>query len=75
MRQAERYLGEGVHPRILVDGIEAAKKETLKYLEEIKIQKPELTKELLMDVARASLMTKVHPNIANPLTEIVVEAV
>jgi len=28
-----------------------------------------------MDVARASLMTKVHPNIANQLTEIVVDAV
>lgn len=74
MRQAERYLGEGVHPRILVDGIEAAKKETLAYLEVAKINK-EVTKELLMEVARASLMTKVHPNIANPLTEIIVEAV
>jgi hypothetical protein len=34
-----------------------------------------VTKELLMDVAKASLMTKVHPNIANPLTEILVDAV
>jgi chaperonin GroEL (HSP60 family) len=33
MRIAERYLGEGVHPRILVDGIELAKKETLAFLE------------------------------------------
>ena len=30
---------------------------------------------MLVDVAKASLMTKVHPNIANPLTEILVEAV
>lgn len=75
MRQAERYLGEGVHPRILVDGIEIGKKETLAFLEEFKIPKPELTKELLMEVAKASLMTKVHPNIANPLTEIIVDAV
>lgn len=74
MRQAERYLGEGVHPRILVDGIELAKKEVLAFLERFKVQK-EITKELLLDVARASLMTKVHPNIANPLTNIVVEAV
>ena len=35
----------------------------------------EVNKELLMEVAKASLMTKVHPNIANPLTEIVVDAV
>jgi T-complex protein 1 subunit zeta len=75
MRQAERYLGEGVHPRILVDGIEIGKKETLAFLEQIKIAKPEVTKELLMEVAKASLMTKVHPNIANPLTEIIVDAV
>lgn len=75
MRQAERYLGEGVHPRILVDGIEIGKKETLAFLEQIKIAHPEVSKELLMEVARASLMTKVHPNIANPLTEIVVDAV
>ncbi len=74
MRQAERYLGEGVHPRILVDGIELAKKETLAFLEKIKISQ-EITKELLVEVARASLMTKVHPSIANPLTDIIVEAV
>jgi T-complex protein 1 subunit zeta len=75
MRQAERYLGEGVHPRILADGIEIGKRETLAFLEKVKIPKPDVTKELLMDVARASLMTKVHPNIANPLTEILVDAV
>jgi len=75
MRQAERYLAEGVHPRIIVDGIEIAKTETLKFLEDFKIKKDEITKELLMEVANKSLMTKVHPNIANPLTEIVVDAV
>jgi len=75
MRQAERYLGEGVHPRILVDGIEIAKKETLNFLELIKIPKPEVNKELLMEIARTSLMTKIHPNLANPLTEIIVDSV
>lgn len=64
-----------MHPRILADGIEIAKKETLSFLEQFKVDKPDVTKELLMDVARASLMTKVHPNIANPLTEILVDAV
>jgi len=75
MRQAERYLGEGVHPRILVDGIELAKKETLAFLEKNKIAHTDVSKELLVEVARASLMTKVHPSIANPLTDIIVEAV
>ena len=74
MRQAERYLGEGVHPRILVDGIEIAKLETLKFLETFK-QPKEITKEVLLDIAKTSLMTKIHPNIANPLTEVIVDAV
>jgi T-complex protein 1 subunit zeta len=59
----------------LVDGIEIGKRETLAFLEKFKIPKPEITKELLVEVARASLMTKVHPSIANPLTEIIVDAV
>lgn len=75
MRQAERYLGEGVHPRILVDGIELAKKETLAFLERFKIEKTDISKELLMEIAKASLNTKIHPNIANPLTEIIVDSV
>ena len=75
MRQAERYLGEGVHPRILVDGIELAKKETLAFLEKSRIEKPDVSKELLLEVARSSLMTKVHPSIANPLTDILDDAV
>lgn len=75
MRQAERYLGEGVHPRILVDGIEIAKKETLKFLEDIKIPQDNITKELLMDVAKNSLLTKIHPSLALPLTEIIVDSV
>lgn len=37
MRQAERYLGEGIHPRIIVDGIEKAKIECLKFLDSFKI--------------------------------------
>lgn len=59
MRQAERYIQEGVHPRILVDGIELAKQETLKFLEQIKIPiQGDITKEILIDVAKTSLETK-----------------
>ena len=75
MRQAERYLGEGVHPRILVDGLEKAKAETLRFLETFKISQDEMSRDLLLNVARTSLNTKIHPSIANPLTEIVVDAV
>ena len=74
MRQAERYIGDGVHPRILVEGMELAKAETLRFLEEFKIAQ-EVTRELLVNVAKTSLNTKVHPSIANPLCEILVDAV
>jgi T-complex protein 1 subunit zeta len=37
MKLAERHITEGVHPRVLTDGIELAKKESLKFLEEFKV--------------------------------------
>lgn len=74
MRQAERYIGDGVHPRIIVDGIELAKVETLKFLEEFKMNK-EVDRELLIQVVRTSLNTKINSNLANPLCEILVDAV
>lgn len=74
MRQAERYIGDGVHPRILVEGMELAKVETLRFLEEFK-QEKEATRDLLVNVARTSLNTKIHPDLANPLCDILVDAV
>jgi len=74
MRQAERYIGDGVHPRILVDGMELGKLEALKFLEEFKCEK-EVDRDLLIQVARTSLNTKIHPNLANPMCEILVDAV
>jgi len=67
-------LAENVHPRVLVDGIELAKNETLRFLETFKITK-EIDRELLLEVARASLMTKIHPKLAEQLTDIVTDAV
>jgi T-complex protein 1 subunit zeta len=75
MRQAERYIGEGLHPRVIVDGIEIAKKVTLEFLETFKIVKEEPSRDLLVDMAKCSLYTKIHPSIASQLTEIVVDAV
>jgi len=74
MRQAERYIGDGVHPRTLVEGIELAKAESLKFLEEFKVEK-EITRDLLVNVAGCSLNTKIHPTLANPLREVLVDAV
>lgn len=74
MRKAEAFLAEGVHPRILVDGVESAKIATLKFLEEFKETK-EINRDLLIDVAKASLETKIHPKLAEQMAGIVSDAV
>ena len=74
MRQAEQIIGEGVHPRHVVDGFELAKQETLRFLETFAVKK-EMTRDLLIEVARTSLNTKIIPALANPLTEIIVDAI
>ena len=74
MRKAETYLSDGVHPRILVDGIESAKIETLKFLEQFKETKS-IERDTLIDVARTSLQTKIHPKLADQLADIVTDSV
>lgn len=76
LRQADIYLTEGLHPRILTDGIEQAKNLSLKLLDKMKIPMDiDSDKKLLMDVARTSLMTKLHPKLAEIMTEVCVDAV
>ncbi|ORX92156.1 T-complex protein 1 zeta subunit [Basidiobolus meristosporus CBS 931.73] len=74
LKQAERYISEGLHPRVITDGFELAKKEALKFLDEFKY-KPQIDRELLVSVARTSLRTKLQQNVADTLTEAVVDAV
>ncbi|KAG7881928.1 hypothetical protein KL935_002133 [Ogataea polymorpha] len=75
LRQAERFLNEGIHPRVLTDGFEAAREETLEYLNSF-VMKPEtLDRELLLQVARSSLATKVNQELTDVLTPIVTDAV
>ncbi|KAH3662229.1 hypothetical protein OGAPHI_005477 [Ogataea philodendri] len=74
LRQAERFLNEGIHPRVLTDGFEAAREETLQFLNTF-VKKPEIDRELLLQVARSSLATKVNPELTDVLTPIVTDAV
>lgn len=74
LRQAERLTYEGLHPRIIADGYETARVQSLKYLEEFKIPK-EVDGAILHQVARTSLMTKLSPELANQLVPIVTDAV
>jgi len=75
LKQSERWLGEGLHPRILADGFELGKIEALKFLDTFKVKKDTLDRELLVSVARTSLRSKLHQQLADHLTEIVTDAV
>ncbi|XP_072272135.1 T-complex protein 1 subunit zeta [Pyxicephalus adspersus] len=74
LKQADLYISEGLHPRIVTEGFEAAKVKALKVLEEVKVSK-EMDRETLINVARTSLRTKVHAELADILTEAVVDSV
>eukprot|EP01126_Amoeba_proteus_P040777 TRINITY_DN436_c0_g1_i2.p1 TRINITY_DN436_c0_g1~~TRINITY_DN436_c0_g1_i2.p1 ORF type:complete len:469 (-),score=101.79 TRINITY_DN436_c0_g1_i2:175-1581(-) len=74
LRQAERYLAEGLHPRVLTDGFLLAKDRCTKFLESFKVQKS-IDHDLLSSVARTALRTKVHTQLADHLTPIVVDSV
>ena len=100
MKQAERYLGEGLHPRVIVEvkslqqmlsrayvsptpftshfciqGFETAKKATLQFLETFRDKIEATDREVLLCVARTSLRTKLYQDLADQLTDIVVDAV
>ncbi|KAM4699083.1 T-complex protein 1 subunit zeta [Discoglossus pictus] len=74
LKQADLYISEGLHPRIVTEGFEAAKTKALKVLDELKVSK-EMDRETLIHVARTSLRTKVHAELADVLTEAVVDSV
>merc|ERR1719328_534642 len=75
LKQAENYIQEGLHPRVVTEGFEEAKKIALEVLENMKIDiTDEEKKNVLNQIAATSLNTKVHPKIADSLTEICVEA-
>ncbi|TRY95401.1 hypothetical protein DNTS_017061 [Danionella cerebrum] len=74
LKQADLYVSEGLHPRVVAEGFEAAKDKALEVLEEVKVTR-EMDRETLINVARTSLRTKVHAELADLLTEAVVDAV
>lgn len=74
LKQADRYISEGVHPRLIAEGFDIAKQLTIDFLEGFKKEK-EIDRETLISVARTALRTKVHTELADILTEIVVDGV
>ncbi|KAL4747295.1 hypothetical protein BDW72DRAFT_183040 [Aspergillus terricola var. indicus] len=74
LRQADRHISEGLHPRVITDGYEIAKNEALKFLDQFKIERA-IDRELLLSVARTSLSTKLNSALAEKLTPDIVDAV
>lgn len=74
LKQADRYISEGLHPRVVTDGFELAKTEALNFLDTFKVPS-EVDRELLLSVARTSLSTKINKTLAKQLTPDVADAV
>jgi T-complex protein 1 subunit zeta len=74
LRVAERLTHEGLHPRVIAEGYELAREQSLKLLDEFK-QTKVVDGALLQQVAKTSLCTKLAPELANQLVTIVVDAV
>eukprot|EP01083_Nonionella_stella_P030403 83352_1 len=77
LRQSLRYVMDGLHPRALLEGLELARLQTLEFIKEFAtvVDKENVDRELLVNVARSSLRTKLQRDLADHLTEIVVDAV
>lgn len=75
LKQAERFISEGVHPRVIVDGFEVARETSLEFLDQFKQKVASFDREFLLQIARSSLSTKVTPELADVLTPIVTDAV
>lgn len=74
LKQADNYIADGLHPRLIAEGFDKARAKTLEVLDKIKIP-IEINKENLLDVSKTSLRTKVHPNLSDVLSEVCVDAV
>jgi T-complex protein 1 subunit zeta len=76
MRQSERYIQEGMHPRTVTEGFHIAREEALRFLENNTISIPsEERREYLTNVARTALTTKVNAGLSEQLADAVVDAV
>ena len=74
LKEADGYIADGVHPRLINDGFRLASQEAKKALDELCVKK-EINRELLLQVARTSLKTKLDQELAEKLTEAIVDAI
>ncbi|KAH9061261.1 T-complex protein 1 zeta subunit [Lactarius vividus] len=74
LKQADRFISEGVHPSVIAAGFDIAKKEALAFLDTFK-QPSSLDRHTLISLAKTSLATKLSAALAQQLAESVVDAV
>lgn len=60
LKQAQMLVAENLHPRVVTDGFEVAKVEALKFLDSFRRSPEKVDRDLLVQVARTSLRTKVR---------------
>ena len=85
LRQAERYTSEGLHPRIITDGYDIARDAAIEFLNTFKVpivQNKEgegsnstFDRELMTCIASTSLKTKLDHELAEGITEAIVDAI
>jgi T-complex protein 1 subunit zeta len=76
LHQCERYLVEGSHPRVIVDGLELAKTRLGQFMDESKLViKDTSNQEFLCSVAKTTMLTKISDKVVETLTPIVVNSV
>jgi len=75
LKQCLKYLGENVHPRLLVEGIERAREHILEQFPKFAKEFKEIKRDLMTQVARTALRTKLSEKLADLMTEIVVDAI
>ncbi|KAI0685190.1 chaperonin-containing T-complex zeta subunit Cct6 [Cytidiella melzeri] len=74
LKQADRFISEGVHPTVIGEGFDLAKKEALAFLDNFK-RPMKMDRATLINVAYTSLATKIHAALAKQLAADVVDAV
>jgi len=74
LKQADLYVSEGLHPRLVTEGLDMARKRAMEVLDEMKVES-KMDRDTLINISRTSLRTKTPKELADNLTEIVVDAV
>ena len=69
LKQADLYIAEGLHPRIITEGFYLAKEKALEVLENCKVA-CKVDREILVQVARSSLQTKLNQELAEHLCNV-----